>query len=75
MLRMTMQPVFRLSSLGSLDSGSGRQIPVKFHGTGVWHGVLSQNPSTKNKGFPGLRRRRFGKLDRIGGAKTNCVSL
>ena len=30
-------PVLRRSSLGSLDTGSGWEIPVKCHGTGVWH--------------------------------------
>ena len=35
-----------LSSVGYLDSGSGREIPVKCHGTGVWHGIFT----TQNTG-------------------------
>ena len=31
-----------------LDPGSGRKIPARCHGAGVYHGVLSQKPSTKN---------------------------
>ena len=37
-LRMQLQPVFRCSSLSTLDPGSGREIPAIRHGTGVWHG-------------------------------------
>ena len=34
-LRRKHQPAFRCSSLGSLDTGSGREIPMKCHGTRV----------------------------------------
>ena len=39
------------SSLGSLDPGSGREIPVICHDAGVWHGVPPQNPSSGNPPF------------------------
>ena len=57
---MQLQPDFRCSSLGSLDTGSGREIPVKCHGTDVCHGVLPHNLSTGNRRIPGCSLGRFG---------------
>ena len=40
-LRMKLQPAFRCSSLGSLDTGSGRtENPGNMSGTGVYHGIF-----------------------------------
>ena len=50
---MTLQPVFRCSSLSILDTGSGREIPATCHDTGVWHAVFTQNPSTGTGQIPG----------------------
>ena len=39
MLRIKLLPAFRRSSLSTLDTGSGWEIPAICHGAGVWLGV------------------------------------
>ena len=39
-LRMKLQPVFRCSSLSTLDTGSGRKIPAICHGP-AYHAVFT----------------------------------
>ena len=52
---MKLQPFCCCSSLSTLDTGSGREIPAICNGTGVWHGIFTQNPSTGDGQIPGCR--------------------
>ena len=51
---MKLLPIFRGSSLSTLYSGSGREIPAMCYGAGYGMAILPRSPSTTNGQSPGF---------------------